>query len=56
MNSTSQKKGFGSLPVSKEKYELVKKKQLEMTHKSGKMLSLTEVTDKIIEKGLLLVE
>lgn len=49
-------KEFKNLPVSKQEYELVKQKQIELISKRGKTLSLTEVVDEIVRKGINLVE
>lgn len=50
------KKKFGNLPVSEREYEMVKQKQIELIGKRGKTLSLTEVVDEIVRKGIDLVE
>ena len=40
------------IPIYNEELELVKKKQLDLSKKRNKMLTLTEVSNEIIRKGL----
>ena len=49
-------KDYKNLRVSNQEYQLVKHKQIELISKRGKTLSLTEVVDEIVRKGINLVE
>lgn len=49
-------KEFENLPISKEVRGLVDAKRIELIYKRQKTLTLTEVADEIIKKGISLVE
>jgi len=42
----------GAIPVSMENLKLVKQRQLERSKEEGKILTLTEVSNEIVKKGL----
>ncbi len=41
-----------AIPIHLEEFELVKQKQLELSTKRNKILTLTEVSNEIVRKGL----
>lgn len=41
-----------AIPIHMEEFELVKQKQLELSTKRNKMLTLTEVSNEIVKRGL----
>ncbi len=55
-NGKSNRKEFASLPISKKDYELVKKKQLELSLKNDKIIPLSEIASQLVRKGLDLIE
>ena len=42
----------GAIPLSMELVQLVKKRQLELSNKEGRILTLTEVSNEIVKNGL----
>ena len=48
-------KNAGAIPLSNELIELVKKRQLKVSNDKGKVVTLTEVSNEIIKKGLELI-
>lgn len=48
-------KNAGAIPLSNELIELVKKRQLKMSNDKGKIVTLTEVSNEIVKKGLELI-
>ena len=42
----------GAIPLSNELIELVKNRQLKMSNEKGKVVTLTEVSNEIVKKGL----
>lgn len=55
MNEVNNKKSAGALPASAEEIEMVRNKQLELSNKRRRVLTLTETVNEIIRKGLPLV-
>jgi hypothetical protein len=51
-----EKKEFSALPILKEEYDLVKQKQIELTAKRNRMVTLSEISSELIKKGLHLIE
>ncbi len=45
-------KNAGAIPLSNELIVLVKKRQLERSNEEGKIVTLTEVSNEIVRKGL----
>lgn len=45
-----------AIPIHLEEFELVKQKQLELSTKRNKILTLTEVSNEIVRKGLQLMK
>ncbi len=43
------------IPIHLEEFELVKQKQLELSTRRNKILTLTEVSNEIVKKGLQLM-
>jgi len=41
-----------AIPIHMEEFKLVKQKQLELSTKRNKMLTLTEVSNEIVKRGL----
>ena len=56
MNCNNNKKEFNALPISPDEYQMVKHKQTELITKRGKMVSLTEIANELVQKGLDLLE
>lgn len=46
----------GAVPVSAIELDLIKQKQLEIINKKGRVVTLTEVVNEIVRKGLPLVD
>ena len=49
-------KEIGVLPVYKDLIEIVRQRQLELTTKRGRVLTLTEVSNELIRNGLIYTE
>lgn len=54
INKIAEKK-HGAIPISAELLKLVKQKQLEISNEKSKIVTLTEVSNEIVRKGLELM-
>lgn len=56
MDTTHKERKAGAIPVSADELKMVRDKQLEVTIKRGRVVTLTEISNEIVRKGLPLVD
>lgn len=56
MNDENGDKKNYAIPTLKEDYELIKQKQIELTSKRNRIVSLSEIESELVKIGLNLIE